>query len=50
MKQANYTIKRLYCKPTMKVIRLRQHLTILAGSRINSTNSQMNVVYEEEDI
>jgi hypothetical protein len=51
MKQDNYTIKRLYCKPTMKVVRLRQHLTILAVStKVNSTNSQMNVVYEEEDI
>ena len=49
MEQDNYTIKRLYCKPTMKVVRLRQHLTILAGS-VTRTNSQMSVVYEEEDI
>ena len=52
MKQANYTIKRLYCKPTMKVIRLRQHLMIHVGSETQTQkpNSQVNVVYEEEDI
>ncbi len=54
MKQANYTIKRLYCKPTMKVIELKQkcRLLTLSGQGVNNPRSgaAMNVVYEEEDI
>ena len=39
MKQANYTIKRLYCKPTMKVIKLQHQSHILVGSGVGAQRS-----------
>ena len=39
--------KKLYEKPTMQVVQLKQKPTLLAGSDVSAT---MNGTFEEEDI
>ena len=42
--------KRVYVRPAMQVVELRQQCHILAGSEPQGKSASMNVTYEEEDI
>ena len=42
-------MKRMYERPAMQVVELRQQCHIMAGSQTSNTG-KMNVVYEEEDL
>lgn len=43
-------MKRMYVRPAVQVVELRQQCHIMAGSETQGNRSTMNVVYEEEDL